>query len=67
MKPGRMIFVAFIMVLLGAVLPFLMVIRVLESTWWLNFLAYGVSVGGLFLGIIGTASYMREQNWHDNK
>jgi len=67
MKPGRMIFVAFIMVLLGAVLPFLIVIRVLESTWWLNFLAYGVSVGGLFLGIIGTASYMREQNWRDNK
>ena len=67
MKPGRIIFVAFIMVLLGAVLPFLMVIRLLESTWWLNFLSYGVSIGGLFLGIIGTGNYVRDRHWHDNQ
>jgi hypothetical protein len=65
MKPGRLIFIAFIMVLLGAVLPFLIVIRVLESTWWLNFLAYGFSVGGLFLGIIGAGDYVRDRHWRN--
>lgn len=65
MKPGRLIFVAFIMVLLGAVLPFLMVIRLLESTWLLNFISYIVSVGGLFLGIIGASFYVREQKRDD--
>lgn len=36
-------------------MPFLMVIRVVESTFLMNFLSYGASVAGLFLGIIGVA------------
>ena len=37
----------------GIVLPFLMSIRVVESTFLLNFISYGASVAGLSLGSIG--------------
>jgi len=45
--------------LLGIVLPFLMVIKVLESTFFLNFFAWGASVAGLALGTIGFAMYSK--------
>ncbi len=44
-----------LLMLLGVVLPFLMVIRILESTFFLNFLSWGVSVAGLAFGTIGFA------------
>jgi hypothetical protein len=44
----------FLMVL-GIVLPFLMVIKVLESTFFLNFFSWGASVAGLAFGTIGFA------------
>lgn len=44
---------------IGAGLPFLMVIRVLDSTFLLNFVAYGSSVVGLVLGLLGAFSYVR--------
>ena len=69
--PRRFIIIAFFMLFAGAVLPFLMIIGVLESTFLLNFTAYIVSVGGLFLGIIGIAMYVgearNEDDWHENK
>jgi len=56
----RLIFViGFALVLLGAVLPWLMVLHVIKSTFALNFLAAGASVAGLVLGVIGTAFYVR--------
>jgi hypothetical protein len=45
--------------LLGIILPFLMVVRVLESTFFLNFFSYGASVAGLALGTIGFALWSR--------
>jgi hypothetical protein len=47
-------FGVFLMVL-GIVLPFLMVIQVLESTFFLNFFSWGASVAGLAFGTIGFA------------
>jgi hypothetical protein len=47
------------LMLLGIVLPFLMVIQVLESTFFLNFFAWGASVAGLSLGTIGFALWSR--------
>jgi len=44
-----------LLMLLGVVLPFLMVIRILESTFFLNFLSWGASVAGLAFGTIGFA------------
>jgi len=41
------------MTILGMVFPILMVLQVLESTLFLNFLSYGLSVGGLIIGFAG--------------
>jgi hypothetical protein len=49
------ILIGFILVLLGFLLPFLMVMKVLESTFFLNFLSFIASLLGLFLGIMGAA------------
>ena len=65
MSPRLMIIIAFLMVLMGAVLPFLMVIKVLPASLLLSFISYGVSVGGLFLGIVGAAHYVRDRDWRD--
>jgi hypothetical protein len=45
--------------LLGIALPFLMVIQVLESTFFLNFFSWGASVAGLALGTIGFALWSK--------
>ena len=47
------------LMLTGIVLPFLMVIHVLESTFMLNFFTWGASVAGLAFGTIGFALYAR--------
>jgi|WetSurMetagenome_2_1015567.scaffolds.fasta_scaffold146293_2 hypothetical protein len=50
----------------GVIMPLLMVIHVIDVTtinqalaWIIIFGSYGISVAGLFLGIIGFASYAR--------
>jgi hypothetical protein len=45
----------------GCALPFLILIHKLESTFFLNFLAYGLTVVGMFIGAIGLANYMHFQ------
>ncbi len=57
--PVRLILIGFVLSLTGVVLPFLMVIHVLTSTFTLNFLAYGAMVTGLLLGTVGAATYAR--------
>ncbi|MBV6450064.1 MAG: hypothetical protein MHPDNHAH_00784 [Anaerolineales bacterium] len=47
------------LMLLGIVLPFLMVVHLLESTFLLNFFSWGASVTGLSLGTIGFTLYSR--------
>jgi uncharacterized membrane protein len=41
------------LMMLGIVLPFAMVIHVIESTFFLNFFSWGASVVGLALSMIG--------------
>ena len=71
MPINRMIVAGFFCVLLGAVLPFLIVIRLVESTFLLNFVSFMASVVGIFLGVIGTAMHVgdsrrsRENDWHE--
>jgi hypothetical protein len=43
-----------ILLITGWVLPLLMIMRVLESTFPLNFFSYIASFMGLMLGIVGT-------------
>jgi hypothetical protein len=59
--PKHLILIGFLLVLAGAVLPFLMVIRVLKSTFFLNFFSFGATMSGLLLGMIGAATYVRMQ------
>ena len=59
MLPIHMILIGFVLVLAGVVLPFLMVIQVIPASIWLNFVAYGGSVIGLFIGMWGAFTYVR--------
>lgn len=56
-----LILIGFVMVLLGAILPFLMVMQIITSTIFLNFFAYTLSVAGLMLGIVGSAYLVRHR------
>ena len=61
--------IGFLMLLLGGViLPYLMTIHVIDVTainevlaWVLIFGSYAMSVVGLFLGVIGFATYTRSK------
>jgi positive regulator of sigma E activity len=64
-QPLRLILIGFVLLLLGAGFPFLMVMQLIESTFWLNFLSFAASVAGLFLGFIGATLYMRAQKDRD--
>lgn len=47
------------MVVAAFVLAMLMVMSIIPSTLFINFLTYGLSATGFILGIIGTAMIMR--------
>ena len=54
-SPRFLLSLGIILMLLGIILPFLMVIHALESTFFLNFFSWGASVAGLSFGTIGFA------------
>ncbi len=58
-SPRLLLSLGVILMLLGIALPFLMVIQVLESTFFLNFFSWGASVAGLALGTIGFALWSK--------
>lgn len=58
-SPRLLLSLGIILMLLGIILPFLMVIHVLESTFFLNFFSWGASVAGLAFGTIGFSIYSR--------
>ena len=57
--PWKLLVVGFVLLLLGVLLPLLMVLRVIPSTFFLNFLAYAASFSGMILGMIGAVLYGR--------
>lgn len=57
MNPRTMIALGFVLVVLGFAFSFLMVLRVIQPSFPLSFLAYAASFVGLFLGLIGVALY----------
>ena len=59
MHPRNIILIGFVLVLIGFVVPLLMTLRAIPSTWFLNFLSFAASICGLFLGLIGAAWYTR--------
>jgi len=52
-SPRLLLGLGLLFMLLGILLPFLMVIHVLESTFFLNFFSWALSVIGLALGMVG--------------
>ncbi|MCS7010460.1 MAG: hypothetical protein N2049_03075 [Anaerolineales bacterium] len=61
------IVIGFILVTLGMVLPFLMVMQIVRTTFFLSFLSYSATVVGLFLGFIGSATYVRLHQKKDDR
>lgn len=59
--PRLLLGLGLFLMVLGIVLPFLIVVKVLESTFFLNFFSWGASVAGLALGMIGFAMYSRNR------
>jgi NADH:ubiquinone oxidoreductase subunit K len=70
MRPIRgdyLILIGIALMLLGVILPFLIVLQVIKSTFALNFLIFTMQVAGLFIGIIGVAFYAaRRKKKKDN-
>lgn len=58
-NPRKLIFIGFVLVVLGVVLPMLMVLDIIQTTFLVSLLAHGASVSGLFLGFIGTLMIVR--------
>ena len=57
----RLIILGAVLLVLGVVLPFLMVMEMLESTIPLNFVSAGCSTIGLMTGLVGLAQYVRQR------
>lgn len=60
-SPRFLLGLGLVLMFLGIILPFLMVIKVLESTFFLNFFSWGASVAGLSFGTIGFALWSRDK------
>ncbi len=60
-----LLLIGFLMMVVGIILPFLMVTKIIESTFFLNFFSYFLQVGGLFMGIVGVGylvSFRKSKN-----
>ncbi len=61
-NPRFILGLGFILLLMGWAIPFLIILYMIPSTLFLNFLGWGLSVSGLFLGFIGAAMLGRVEN-----
>ena len=59
LSPVRMIVLGGVLVVVGFLLPLLMLLHVIPSTFLLNFIAYAASFFGLTVGVIGSAMSAR--------
>ena len=65
--PGRLIALAIFLLIFGFVMPFLMALEVVRSTFFLNFLSFGASVLGLFLGVTGIMAYRGKEKKNNDE
>lgn len=56
---------ATVLLITGVVLPLLMVLRVVGTSFFLSFLSYGATVSGAFLGYLGTMLLIVERRNRD--
>ncbi|MGC8855981.1 MAG: hypothetical protein ACP5QU_04200 [Anaerolineae bacterium] len=64
--PERLLILATVLLLFGVVMPFLMVLHVVESTFFLNFLSFTASILGSLLGFVGIALYQIRHRHQDD-
>ncbi len=50
---GRMVAIGLVLMIVGIALPFLMVLSVLESSFFLNFFSYIISLVGMLVASVG--------------
>ena len=62
----KILIIAALMLIFGATMPFLMVIRVIQPSLWLSFLSYGCTVVGLVLGMYGVSATVIKKNQSDD-
>ena len=58
-SPVKLIIIGAVLLIVGVVLPWLMVLELVRSTLLLNLVAAMSSTGGLLMGFIGIAMYVR--------
>lgn len=56
-SPRSLLFLGVFMMFGGIILPFLMMIKLLTSTFFLNFFSWGISTIGLCLATIGFSMF----------
>ena len=59
LSPFQLVLLGFVLLVIGFILPFLMVLQLLESTLLWNFVAYLASFFGLIIGLIGIVTHTR--------
>lgn len=57
LSPLQLILIGFVLLVIGFLLPFVMVLRIVEPTLLLGFISYLSSFLGLAFGIIGIAMF----------
>lgn len=57
LHPLRWLIVGAVLLFIGAGLPLLMVLRILEPTFLLSFISFAASTGGFLVGFVGMAFY----------
>ncbi|MFZ6019415.1 MAG: hypothetical protein ACOYXO_07360 [Chloroflexota bacterium] len=59
MGPKGMMAIGAGLLFFGAAAPFLMILRIWETSFWLSFLSYAASISGLVIGFLGIFLYIR--------
>ncbi len=63
--PKILLGVGFLLLVIGVVLPMLMVLQIIESTFFLDFFSYGASFLGLIIGLVGAFSLIQRSRKRD--
>jgi hypothetical protein len=58
-SPRLLLSLGLVLMLTGIILPYLMLAKVVESTFFLNIISWDASVAGMFLGFIGGSMWVK--------
>ena len=63
--PKILLGLGLLLLVLGVVLPFLMIVHMLESTLFLNFFVFFAQLAGVILGFLGSMMIVRNNRRRD--